>query len=429
MALNWIISKVSSSIWSWTKPKLSHGEDGIERTYPGETVKLSHGTTHYFLKGPIEDKTAPLVVFCHGASVFSFIWSRFAQMLASKGYRVLLFDFYGHGYSDVPDVNYSHHLYRQQLEELMEYLNLFPKPLDPSKEEDLPPLIEIDVGKPIEGQLPKISQARTECTHELYLIGHSMGGLVASEFASKHKNLVTKVVLFNSAGLPVDIKLSNALPFLLHHVVYLMRRTDLLDYPIHALGKALQYVGHKWDVSYEDLCKHAHELDEEPLISHPPKPPSQFSLTSIVPSPIPRTLLGPTTETMLSTYRFMKAIRFLLHTWFHQLSVNQRSPVLLSIAKDFPLLDADHSEALTQLEQIPVLVMWGEEDGLLPADNLDKFQKCLPHAVVLKIPKTDHAAFLQQPALVFETMMRFFVGEEDKSQQIGHHSVFLVKSH
>jgi hypothetical protein len=115
-------------------------EQKIEPTQkqPGEFIDLEFGPTHYFLKGP---KDGQLVVLLHGVSVFSFIWNRFADLLADRGYRVLTFDilyinpneivsltvehFYGHGYSAVPQTNYTVDLFRNQFEQILTKLNLF----------------------------------------------------------------------------------------------------------------------------------------------------------------------------------------------------------------------------------------------------------------------------------------------------------------
>jgi pimeloyl-ACP methyl ester carboxylesterase len=37
------------------------------------------------------------------------------------------------------------------------------------------------------------------------VIGHSMGGLISTEFTARNTDWVERVVLFNSAGLPVKI--------------------------------------------------------------------------------------------------------------------------------------------------------------------------------------------------------------------------------
>jgi pimeloyl-ACP methyl ester carboxylesterase len=298
----------------------------------------------------------------------------------------------------------------------MSFLDLWPKSLDDTQvnnDHSLPPMIEIDLGKPFDDQIPKEDTryyVPGKYSHELYLIGHSMGGLVASEFARAHRHMVTKVVLFNAAGLPVDIQLKNLLPFVLHHFVWLLRKTDLLDAPVHALGKALTYVGTRFNFTFDDLCYYGDNLDEE-IAEEQTKLKS--GPLAIIAQNVPRTLLGPTTNTILSNYRFAKAFHFLLATWLHQLTIEQRSTVLLSISKHFPLLDADHSGALRELDKTPVLVVWGEEDGLLPCSNLGKFQQYLPHAQVLSIPASDHAAFMQKPTLIFDAMMKFFAERED----------------
>jgi len=408
---------------------------GFTKREPGETVSLRHGKTHYIFQGPVDDPTAPLVVLLHGASVFSFIWDRYSQLLVAKGYRVLMFDFYGHGYSEVPSIKYNHHVYIEQFEQLLEYLHLFPTQMDDSdqvNEDYLPPLVQVDSDEPLDEQLPEITEkihVNKRNSHDMYLIGHSMGGLVASEFAAKYKNMITKVVLFNSAGLPVDISLNNVLPFFLHHVIRVVRATEILDKPTHALGEALKYLGHKFEVSYDDLCQHAFTLDEEPgLLEAPPalnlledgksdQKEARSAFFAIPNISVPKMMRGPMTYQILSGLRFVKSLHFLLRTWLYQLTVAQRSNVLLSIVRDFPLLDADHSKSLMKLEGMPVLVIWGEEDGLLPASLLHKFKKHLPHAILMRVPGTDHAAFLQKPAYIFDLMLRFFDDDLQEPEQ------------
>lgn len=65
---------------------------------PGDFVQLKHGNTHYLLKTPTkQDDSTPvnttkeLIVMLHGASVFSFIWNRFAQWFLAAGYPVFMF--------------------------------------------------------------------------------------------------------------------------------------------------------------------------------------------------------------------------------------------------------------------------------------------------------------------------------------------------
>jgi pimeloyl-ACP methyl ester carboxylesterase len=215
---NWVIERLRV----WGNDII---EDGIViRKPPGNLIDLKHGKTHYMLMGPVEDQSAPLVVLCHGASVFSFIWKRFAEQFLSRGFRVLVFDFYGHGYTTVPNVKFTNELLREQLEELLDRLGLRPQLIVPigSVNDQLPPYQEVNDQTPME-EIENKPQKYRKTSHELYLVGHSMGGLIASEFAAKNKELVTKIILFNSAGLPVDLTIANYLPFAIHQLIRFMR--------------------------------------------------------------------------------------------------------------------------------------------------------------------------------------------------------------
>lgn len=50
------------------------------------------------------------------------VYKNVAPALASKGYRVLLYDLYGRGYSDAPQVTYDTALYATQLALLMQHV-------------------------------------------------------------------------------------------------------------------------------------------------------------------------------------------------------------------------------------------------------------------------------------------------------------------
>ncbi|CAE6503852.1 unnamed protein product [Rhizoctonia solani] len=88
----------------------------------GHTVELTKGEVKYWLLGPEEGKR---VVLIHGISIPSIIWKEVAARLAKAGFRVLLFDLYGRGYSEAPDARttlYDVDLYITQLALLMQYI-------------------------------------------------------------------------------------------------------------------------------------------------------------------------------------------------------------------------------------------------------------------------------------------------------------------
>ncbi|MGR3617231.1 MAG: alpha/beta fold hydrolase [Paracoccaceae bacterium] len=65
----------------------------------GEFAQLSQGLTHYQWIGPLR---GPIAVCVHGLTTPSFVWGGIAQGLAKMGFRVLVYDLYGRGFSDRP---------------------------------------------------------------------------------------------------------------------------------------------------------------------------------------------------------------------------------------------------------------------------------------------------------------------------------------
>ncbi|KLO08642.1 alpha/beta-hydrolase [Schizopora paradoxa] len=125
----------------------------------GQYASFPFGKVRYWLMGP---KNGEKVVLVHGFSVPSIIWRDVAPQLASKGFRVLVYDLYGRGYSDAPWLPYDASLYTTQLALLMQHV--------------------------------KWDQA--------HIAGLSMGGGVAAAFAANFPHLVSnKVGLIASAGL------------------------------------------------------------------------------------------------------------------------------------------------------------------------------------------------------------------------------------
>ena len=88
---------------------------------PGEFAELSNGITHYQFHGPVD---GPLVVCVHGLTTPSFVYEGLAKRLMERGYRVLVYDHYGRGYSDRPKGDQDRAFFVSHLEELLEHLNI-----------------------------------------------------------------------------------------------------------------------------------------------------------------------------------------------------------------------------------------------------------------------------------------------------------------
>jgi pimeloyl-ACP methyl ester carboxylesterase len=128
-------------------------DDEARASAPGQFIQLSNGMVHYQLGG---NSAAPLVVLVHGFSTPSYIWDPTYQALIDAGFRVLRFDLYGRGYSARPELDYTLDLFINQVNELLDKL---------------------------------------EITQPVHLVGLSMGGPIAAEFANQHPDSIRSLTL------------------------------------------------------------------------------------------------------------------------------------------------------------------------------------------------------------------------------------------
>lgn len=91
------------------------------KTVTGNFIALSDGITHYEIAGPDSGR---VIVLVHGFSVPYYIWDSTFAGLVNAGYRALRYDAFGRGFSDRPDKEYNAELFRKQLAELLEKLNI-----------------------------------------------------------------------------------------------------------------------------------------------------------------------------------------------------------------------------------------------------------------------------------------------------------------
>ncbi|MEQ9257532.1 MAG: alpha/beta hydrolase [Roseovarius sp.] len=162
----WLIlaAWVAAAVWPFTVEALRPRMNAARRsTAPGDFAKLSKGLTHYRWLGA-ED--GPVAVCVHGLTTPSFVWGPVAEVLGRMGYRVLVYDLYGRGYSDRPKGAQDSDFFCAQLEELL-----------------------ADQG--VEGRFA--------------LFGYSMGGAISTAFAARHPERVQQLVLLAPAGLGHDL--------------------------------------------------------------------------------------------------------------------------------------------------------------------------------------------------------------------------------
>lgn len=137
--------------------------DAIRKRAPGSFATLSRGQTHYRWLGATR---GPVAVCVHGLTTPSFVWTGVAEGLGSLGFRVLIYDLYGRGYSDRPGGPQDGAFFITQLEDLLE---------DQGIEDDIT------------------------------LLGYSMGGAIVTAFAALNAERLRQVVLIAPAGLGHDL--------------------------------------------------------------------------------------------------------------------------------------------------------------------------------------------------------------------------------
>lgn len=130
---------------------------------PGLFLDLSRGATHFDWLGP---GYGPVAVCVHGLTTPSDAWRALAQPLARKGYRVLIYDLYGRGYSDRPRGAQTLPFFAAQLAELLDALDV---------------------------------------REGITLLGYSMGGAIAAQFAADHPEKIDQLVLVAPAGMSANV--------------------------------------------------------------------------------------------------------------------------------------------------------------------------------------------------------------------------------
>ncbi len=132
---------------------VKHFEVSIE----GQPYKMA-----YMDVAPVKKMQNPqAVLLLHGKNFFGAYWAATIKYLTENGYRVIVPDQIGFGKSDKPEIYYTFHQLAQNTYKLLESL-----------------------------QINKVT-----------VVGHSMGGMVATRFALMYPNATAALVLENPIGL------------------------------------------------------------------------------------------------------------------------------------------------------------------------------------------------------------------------------------
>ena len=110
------------------------------------------------------DKKKSTILLMHGSGLTHIVWSLHEQFYASQGFNVLSVDLPGHGNSEGPSL--------KSIEKISDWIKSL--------------MLKINIEK-------------------IIIVGHSQGGLVGIDFASRYSELIEKIVLVaNSYKMPVN---------------------------------------------------------------------------------------------------------------------------------------------------------------------------------------------------------------------------------
>lgn len=130
------------------------------------------GTTHVFEFGPAQGERVLLLA---GISTPCVSLSSLALSLADKGYRVLLFDYFGRGWSDTPDPGETDHDERLYLSQILYVL--------------------------ASSEVAWLGDAERDGNGGMHVVGYSFGGGLAVSFASHFPRSVRSVTAIAPGGL------------------------------------------------------------------------------------------------------------------------------------------------------------------------------------------------------------------------------------
>ena len=125
-------------------------------TIEGQDLRMA------YMNVPPEGKDlGRVVLLLHGKNFFSAYWKDTIRFLAKNGYRVVVPDQLGFGKSSKPNIHYSFHLLASNTKKLLDVLGV----------------------------------------KQVAVVGHSMGGMLATRFTLMYPEMVSQLILENPIGL------------------------------------------------------------------------------------------------------------------------------------------------------------------------------------------------------------------------------------
>jgi pimeloyl-ACP methyl ester carboxylesterase len=269
---------------------------------PSKKLEISGFNVHFMEAGK-----GPPILFLHGLGGSWRDWSANLPAFAAN-YRVMAMDFPGFGESDKPEVRYSIEWVTDVVERFLQQQEL----------------------------------------DRLNLVGHSMGGLVALNLASRPKSRVKKLVITDAVGI-----------------------RDKSEFLAYAMSKKIMGADTEWEF-VESFLKDQFRAMADELIEKQ-KPQTARELFESLKMPIIGKPLLPMT------------------------------PEVQMVASIF---DFDIRPTLAFIQQ-PTLILWGAKDSIASPQDASLLQTKIHASTLIIFPDSGHSPMMEHPSLFNQELGRF----------------------
>ena len=278
----------------------------------GGWAKLSDGNIFYRWFYPNKDNSnGETIVLVHGFSTPSFVWGGLINNFCDSGFKVLVYDHFGRGFSERPRINYDKELYIRSLKDLMNHQEVMGK---------------------------------------VHLVGYSMGGPIVSYFAEKYPDQTKSLSLIAPAGFQQTMSGVNSWTI----------KPLIGEWFWHVFNSRIYGVGRMSETTYS----------EDPL--------------------------------SINEDEF-------LENFNKQLVFKGFTESLLSTVRHFNLMDCRKMYKNVGSLNIPLFVVWGKNDGVVPHSGSSNLRECIPHSELLTIEEGTHDITYRQPSQVGDSINDFLL--------------------
>src|SRR5215204_2240409 len=277
------------------------------------SVEIDGRRVNYVDYGDARDGARP-VVLVHGLAACWQCWLETIPRLAAEGRRVIAPDLPGFGDSEMPREDISIEGYGRIVESLCD---------------------ELDLG-------------------QVVVVGHSMGGFMAAEFAIQYPDRVERLVLQAAAGISTN---------------------DARREPLLAGARVVAALGSRAAAGSRLVATRPRLrwVALQTVMRHPSRMPADFVYELIAHS---------------GREGFLPALD--------------------------AILSYDFRDRLPQI-QCPTLVIWGAEDMLVPRRDADEYARAIPGARKVVFEDTGHSPMMERPQTFNDCLMEFLA--EERAEQ------------